>query len=228
MPDILLVQPPIRDFYLTAKRTFPYGLASIAAALAARGFSVEILDALAAPKSRPAEMPAEMADVQPFYGRPDVSPFALFHRFRHFGSSFDTIGRRAAASGAWLVGISALFTPYAEEALAAAAAIKSRHPHCTIVMGGHHPTVMPEHVLASPAVDYVLRGEGEVSLPLLAEGLRAQRPLDRCPRHRLPEAGRRPAYQSAGGGPLPGPTSRFRPLNWSIGSVTAATAGEAP
>ena len=138
MPDILLVQPPIRDFYLTAKRTIPYGLASIAAAVAARGFSVEILDALASSKSRPAALPPEMSDVEKFYGRPDVSPFALFNRFRHFGSSFDTIGRKARDSGAWLVGISSLFTPYAEEALATAAAIKSRHPDCTIVMGGHH------------------------------------------------------------------------------------------
>jgi anaerobic magnesium-protoporphyrin IX monomethyl ester cyclase len=177
MTDVLLVQPPIRDFYLTAKRTIPYGLASIAAALAARGFSVEILDALANSKSRPAALPPEMSDVEEFYGRPDVSPFALFNRFRHFGSSFDTIGRKARESGAWLVGISALFTPYAEEALATAAAIKSRHPDCTIVMGGHHATAMPEHVLASPAVSYVLRGEGEVSLPLLAESLRDHGPL---------------------------------------------------
>jgi radical SAM superfamily enzyme YgiQ (UPF0313 family) len=181
MTDVLLVQPPIRDFYLTAKRTIPYGLASIAAAVAARGFSVEILDALAASKNRPVALPPEMADLKEFYGRPDVSPFALFHRFRHFGSSFDTIGRRARESGAWLVGVSSLFTPYAEEALAAAAAIKTRHPGCTIVMGGHHPTAMPEHVLASPSVDFVLRGEGEASLPLLAEGLRGHRPLDDIP-----------------------------------------------
>ncbi|MBI5580586.1 MAG: B12-binding domain-containing radical SAM protein [Deltaproteobacteria bacterium] len=181
MTDVLLVQPPIRDFYLTAKRTIPYGLASIAAAMAGRGFSVEILDALASPKSRPAALPAEMSDVERFYARPDVSPFALFNRFRHFGSSFDTIGRKALESGAWLVGISSLFTPYAEEALATAAAIKSRHPGGTIVMGGHHATAMPEHVLASPAVSYVLRGEGEVSLPLLAESLRAQRPLADIP-----------------------------------------------
>jgi len=181
MTDVLLVQPPIRDFYLTAKRTIPYGLASIAAALTGHGFSVEILDALAASKSRPAELPAEMSDLEEFYGRPDVSPFALFNRFRHFGSSFDTIGRKARESGAWLVGISSLFTPYAEEALATAAAIKARHPGCTIVMGGHHPTVMPEHVLASPSVSYVLRGEGEVSLPLLAESLRDHRPLEDIP-----------------------------------------------
>jgi radical SAM superfamily enzyme YgiQ (UPF0313 family) len=79
------------------------------------------------------------------------------------------------------VGISSLFTPYAEEALATAAAIKSRHPDCTIVMGGHHATAMPEHVLASPSVSYVLRGEGEVSLPLLAENLRDHRPLADIP-----------------------------------------------
>lgn len=40
MPQICLVQPPIRDFYLTAKRTFPAGLA--AGALRAAGFSVEL------------------------------------------------------------------------------------------------------------------------------------------------------------------------------------------
>lgn len=181
MTDVLLVQPPIRDFYLTAKRTIPYGLASIAAALTGCGFSVDILDALASPKSRVVALPPEMADLEDFYGRPDVSPFALFHRFRHFGSSFDHIGRRAQASGAWLVGISSLFTPYAGEALAAAAAIKARHPGGTIVMGGHHPTAMPEHVLASPVVDYVLRGEGEASLPLLAEALRDRRPLADIP-----------------------------------------------
>jgi radical SAM superfamily enzyme YgiQ (UPF0313 family) len=181
MSDVLLVQPPIRDFYLTAKRTVPYGLASIAAAMKASGFSVEILDALAAPKSRPAALPADLADLEEFYGRPDVSPFALFHHFRHFGSSFEHIGRRARESGAWLVGVSALFTPYAQEALAAAAAVKAGLPDAVVVMGGHHPTVMPEQVLASPSVDYVLRGEGEQSLPLLAEALRGRRPLAGIP-----------------------------------------------
>jgi radical SAM superfamily enzyme YgiQ (UPF0313 family) len=191
MPDVLLVQPPIRDFYLTAKRTFPYGLASIAAALHHRGFSVEILDALATSKSRPVALPPELCNLQLYGGRPDVSPFALFSRFRHFGASFEAIGRRAAAAGAWLVGISSLFTAYAEEALAAATAIKSKHPTCTIVMGGHHPTVMPEHALASPAVDVVLRGEGEASLPLLAEALREQRALEDIPgiAFRRPEGG---------------------------------------
>ena len=40
MPDILLIQPPIKDFYLTRKRTVPYGLACLAASLEQAGFSV--------------------------------------------------------------------------------------------------------------------------------------------------------------------------------------------
>ena len=44
MTDVLLVQPPIRDFYLTAKRTIPYGLASIAAAPRRRGFTVAAIE----------------------------------------------------------------------------------------------------------------------------------------------------------------------------------------
>jgi|GEM_PF-5276837 len=61
MPDILLIQPPIEDFYLTAKRTIPYGLACIASALMKSGFSVEIFDALASPKTRQLPIPPEMA-----------------------------------------------------------------------------------------------------------------------------------------------------------------------
>lgn len=171
MPDILLIQPPIRDFYLTAKRTIPYGLACIASTLTARGFSVEILDALATSKSRNRELPQEMSYLHEYYGQPDRSPFALFHQYKHFGRSFDYIGRKAKASGAFLVGISSLFTPYAQEAVQTAETVKAYHPGCKIVMGGHHPTAMPRHVMASAAVDFVVRGEGEEPMPLLAEAL---------------------------------------------------------
>ena len=84
MPDILLIQPPISDFYLTAKRTIPYGLSSIAAALIAKGYTVDIFDALATSKARVRQLPAEMSYLQPYYARPDCSAFALFHEFRHF------------------------------------------------------------------------------------------------------------------------------------------------
>ena len=172
MPDILLVQPPIRDFYLTAKRTLPYGLACIAAVLEKAGFSVEILDALATSRSRDITWPGNMNYLREFYGREDRSPFALFHRYRHYGYSFEHLARKAAQSGAFLVGISSLFTAYSGEALETAQRIKAALPPCAIVMGGHHPTELPESVMRCPEVDYVIRGGGEHAMPLLARALR--------------------------------------------------------
>ena len=172
MPDILLVQPPIRDFYLTAKRTLPYGLACIAAGLEKAGFSVEILDALATSRSRDIALPENMKYLKEFYGRADRSPFALFHRYRHYGFSFEHLAREAAQSGAFLVGISSLFTAYSGEALETAQRIKVAVPSCAIVMGGHHPTELPVSVMQCPEVDYVIRGDGENAVPQLARALK--------------------------------------------------------
>jgi radical SAM superfamily enzyme YgiQ (UPF0313 family) len=179
--DILLIQPPIRDFYLTAKRTFPAGLSSIAAALRAEGFAVGLFDALARGKSRPLALPADWNDLAAIYGPDDRSPFGLFNRYRHFGYSLRSVAAAARRSGAFLIGISSLFSPYEDMALATAEIVKSVCPGTFIVLGGHHPTAMPERLLAHPAVDGVLRGDGEASLPALAQALVQRRPLDTVP-----------------------------------------------
>jgi radical SAM superfamily enzyme YgiQ (UPF0313 family) len=181
MPDILLIQPPIRDFYLTAKRTIPYGLSSIAAALIKEGFSVEILDGLATSRSRIKDIPQEMRHLHKYYGEVDQSPFSLFNHYRHFGYSFDHLGKLAGKSGAFLVGISSLFTSYADEAIKSAESVKAHHPNCKIVFGGHHPTVVPESVMESKAIDFVLRGDGEACLPLLAKALKNGSALEAIP-----------------------------------------------
>jgi len=179
--DILLIQPPIRDFYLTSKRTIPYGLTSIASALRQKGYSVDILDGLASGRSRVIDYPGEMVYLKAYYGRPDVSPFALFHDFRHFGYSMAHLSNLAKESGAFLIGISSLFTPYSGTALEAAEQIKRACPDSRIVLGGHHPTARYEDVMACPAVDYVLRGEGEISMPLLADSIRSGKSVEDVP-----------------------------------------------
>ena len=181
MPDILLIQPPIRDFYLTAKRTIPYGLACLASVLEKDGFSVAVLDGLAKAKARIIDYPSELEYLNKYYGESDRSPFALFQHFKHFGYSFDHIGRQAKASQAFLIGISSLFTPYMGEVIQTAESVKSFHPDCKIVVGGHHATAMPETVLQSPAVDFVLRGEGEVSISLLAKAVAGNTALETVP-----------------------------------------------
>ncbi|MCP4114150.1 MAG: B12-binding domain-containing radical SAM protein [Desulfobacteraceae bacterium] len=179
--EILLVQPPMEEFYLTAKRTVPYGLACIAASLEQAGFSVSLADALAVGKSKIIPPPRELGDLDRFYGRNDLSPFALFHHYRHYGYSFEHMGTLAREKRPFLVGISSLFTAYCNEALETARTIKRFWPECRVVMGGHHPTLFPEAVMGSPAVDFVLRGEGEVSMPLLALALKNNTSLEDVP-----------------------------------------------
>lgn len=179
--DILLIQPPIRDYYLTAKRTTPYGLVSIAAALRQNGYRVVVLDALANGKSRPAPLPRPLDYLATVYGPADTSPFALFHQYRHFGYALSTIAERAHLTGAFLIGISSLFSAYEDMALACAQAVKSMCPEALLVLGGHHPSVFPDRVLDHPAVDFVLRGDGEIALPALANTLRQNGPLESVP-----------------------------------------------
>lgn len=178
---ILLVQPPIRDFYFTSKRSIPYGLLSIAASLRKSGFDVSLIDGLATSRSRKISVPEEMNYLDEFYGREDISPFALFNGYKHFGYGFENIAKRAAETEAFLVGISSLFTAYSEMALQTAKSIKSAMPDSYIVMGGHHATAIPEHLLESSYVDFVITGEGEHALSMLSNALLSGSPLTDVP-----------------------------------------------
>ncbi len=181
MTDIVLVQPPIRDFYLTAKRTIPYGLACIASPLLQEGWSVEIVDALASKKSQKIEIPPEMSSLREFYAGPDISPFCMFFDFRRFGLDPESVGERVGRSAPFLVGVSSLFSAYAEEALETAESIRKHCPGAAIVFGGHHPTAMPEEVLRHECVDFVIRGEGEGAMAFLAPAIRGEVPMESVP-----------------------------------------------
>lgn len=73
-----------------------------------------------------------------------------------------------------LVGLTAT-TPLICGALRIAEQVKRRRPEVRVVLGGVHPTVLPEEVLANPAVDLVVRGEGEETIREIAAG----RPVER-------------------------------------------------
>ncbi len=116
-------------------------------------------------------LPAGLTYLKDYYPVADKSPFSLFHQYYHFGASFDLIGAEIRDLKPDLVGISSLFTPYYREALKAASVIKDSM-NIPIVMGGPHVSEAPESVLSSPAVDYVIRGEGEKPLVELIRYLR--------------------------------------------------------
>lgn len=78
-----------------------------------------------------------------------------------------------ALIGLWqdfdLVGFSAT-TPLVNNALALADFIKKTWPETKTVLGGVHPSVMPEEIIAHQAIDFVAIDEGEETMRELADG----------------------------------------------------------
>lgn len=69
-----------------------------------------------------------------------------------------------------LAGISSLTVQY-PGALRAVELIRRLSPRSRIVLGGPHPSVLPEEALRESGADFVIRGEGELALTALAEAL---------------------------------------------------------
>ena len=159
---VLLVQPPVQDFYDTDVRLQPIGLCYLSASVKKHLPDVEVMvrDYHGGAGRRTVAIPKELRYLTEYYSVDDKSPFSTFHRFYHFGKSFDAIENEIAELKPDVVGISSLFTPYFREVLEIAARVKKRL-EAIVVVGGSHASAVPESLLASPNVDYIIRGEGE-------------------------------------------------------------------
>ncbi len=176
---ILLIQPPVRDFYQTAIRTQPIGLAYLAASLEKSGFEVAILDCQITQQKQKIPVPGKFSYIQEFYPRGDLSPFRLYSGYYHFGLSYEEIKECIKQSGADVIGISSQFTPYCEEAFAIASLVKSIDHHLPVIMGGAHVSAAPEDVLMHSHVDFIIMGEGDEILPLLLQYVQSNKlPVD--------------------------------------------------
>jgi radical SAM superfamily enzyme YgiQ (UPF0313 family) len=163
---VLLIQPPIEDFYQTSIRSQPIGLAYLAASLRAQGHDAEILDCQTG-RRRSVSVPPELSYLRAFYPFDDRSPFKLYTGFYHFGMDWEELRKRLERSRADVFGISSYFTPYSGEALKVARMIKEGGKERIVMMGGAHVSCDPESILRSGYVDYVVLGEGELRVPLI-------------------------------------------------------------
>jgi len=164
---VLLIQPPVEDFYQTTSRILPVGLLYLAASLKRNGIEVEILDCQATDKKETIEMPPEFAYLKSYYRSGNLSPFKLFSHYRHYGLPWEEIRECIRLANADVIGISSLFTPFYREAFRVAAIAKELDATRPVIMGGAHVNACPEQALANPNVDFVLLGEGERTLPEL-------------------------------------------------------------
>ncbi len=177
---LLLVQPPIEDFYDTDVRLQPIGLAYLAGAVKEHlpEVGVEILDFHHGWGRRSLPLPKELSYLREYYPHPDESPFSTFHQYFRYGASERDMVRVLKEKDPDVLGISSLFTPYYREALAVARLAKV-HTRAKVVMGGSHVSADPHSVLREPAVDFVVTGEGERPLVSLLRALSTGAPTPR-------------------------------------------------
>src|SRR5262245_3925398 len=179
---VLLIQPPVQDFYDTDVRLQPIGLCYLKAAVKKHLPDVEVVvqDYHAGSGRRTVSIPKELRYLTDYYPVADKSPFSTFHQYYHFGKSFDDIESEIAEIQPDIVGISSLFTPYYREVLEVAARVK-KQTRAIVIVGGSHASAAPAALLSSPHVDFVIRGEGERPFVEFLRALRQQTSLVRVP-----------------------------------------------
>ncbi len=176
---ILLIRHPYRYIpgSVGTEIELPIGLVSLAAVLEQGGHAVRIYDAAVRYDLDAMNAADAGAGLRP--GEAGLRPGEA--GATHLGDSWDRFRDEVAAAPYDLIGISNLFYTQLPMALEAARAVRAVHPGTPIVAGGPHAAVRPEDYLAEPAVDYVIRGEGERPLLALADALAAGRPVDDLP-----------------------------------------------
>lgn len=158
---VLLIQPPVEDFYDTSIRTYPLSLLYLATKI--RDISdISIVDMRSRKKHPVSDHP--FPELNGFYRQDTTTPFTFFRSYSRFGMNRTEIKSVIQSNRPDVVAISSLFTTYAFEALEVARIAKETDDSIITVLGGTHPTLFPEHCLASPHVNYVIRGEGETPL----------------------------------------------------------------
>jgi radical SAM superfamily enzyme YgiQ (UPF0313 family) len=74
--------------------------------------------------------------------------------------------------------ISLVTGPMIRETAIISRAVKNLYPHKPIILGGWHPSLLPDQTLEASFVDVVIRGQGEQSLLEVVERLGERAPLD--------------------------------------------------
>ena len=171
-PKILLVEPP---FYSLFKDTYslvryPLSLAYLAGAIKEKtNWNVTVYN----------------ADFRPHWEMMNVR-YALgngFHNYLHnledtSGRAWQEIEATITDHGPTVLGISAKSQNF-KSALAVAKLAKSVNNQTMVIVGGPHPSMVREEVLAHPEIDVCVVGEGECTIVELLDAVAAGEPLDR-------------------------------------------------
>lgn len=173
---VLLIQPPIEDFYLTEIRTYPLGILYLGTFLQKNGIDVALLDCLSPYKKKTIPLPKEFSYLKKIYSEKEVGPLKLFGAYYRFGLSAEQILAKIENIKPDCIGITCNFTAYFNIVGALTKQIKERFPNIKIIIGGYHATVYQKEILEKyPWIDHIIKGADEneflkvLGLPLDAD-----------------------------------------------------------
>ena len=169
---ILLIQPPIEDFYITQQRMQPTGLLYLASALEKAGHEVRMMDLLTAFGSTRIPIDPELEYLSQYYEH-DLSPYKIFMDFHRFGATIEQANTMIADETFDICGISANFTAYWKQPIEIALIVKNLFPTVPVVLGGNAVPVIWEKALVSGLINYVVFGEGENTFMNFLQNLEA-------------------------------------------------------
>ncbi|MCP4133296.1 MAG: radical SAM protein [bacterium] len=170
---ILLVSPPIFDFYTTSGRREPLGLLYIKEALEQlENVSVEIYDTRNSGKVKKVRRPECFNYLRDIYVE-DTSCFSLFFNFYRYGDSYNKIIKKIKTGAHDLVGISSLFSAYHPDVEDLARRIKAE-TNALVVLGGWALNAGEnefKELKKKTHADILLPGDGDITMPRLVKSL---------------------------------------------------------
>lgn len=160
MKRVLLIQPPLEDFYTTPIRLYPLGLLYVARVFQKLGFQVEILDCLNQQRKRVRPLPEKFSYLRPYLGQP-----LFFKNFQHFGLTVEEAVLKAGGSCPDFIGINSSFAAYFSTVSELARRLKEKY-HLPLIIGGNQATAAAAEIKErAPWVDLVVGGQAEMVLP---------------------------------------------------------------
>jgi len=177
---LVLIQPPIEDFYFTSTRAIPLGLHYLKSYIEKflPNWEVILLDFQSNRRKKELPFPDKFNYLKEYYFE-DESPFCAFSKYCRFGSSDEEIKKIISDySSADVFGISILFSAYSYNAFKIAAIIKSISLS-PIIVGGHHVTCLKEKILEDSNIDFIVLGEGERPLKELLVAIENKRDISK-------------------------------------------------
>lgn len=159
---VLLIEPPFERFVGLRPEWYPMGLVSIASHLVAKGHEAFVYHAEHGPEVLYSSIVSRSHQFNRYKAALENDLHPIWQEIRMEISRFapDVIGLT-------------VMTQKVPAAIKVARIAKSINPSIKVIVGGQHPTLLPEEMLDYQEIDFVVRGEGEETVAELLDALRA-------------------------------------------------------